>query len=131
MRRDSLEELSASSCDTLLSRHARRNERNGTVQGLKTYSKTGQFAIRILLPHFVLCEYNCHVDRVSSGNILMCDEMASLLSLQCLKMLIYLHKRSVVVTTALNIMLSLRLIIVALNELKLSLDFIQIREIIP
>ena len=74
MRRDSLEGLSASSCEILLSRHARRNERNGTAQWQKTYSKTGQFAIGILLPHFIFCEYNCRADRDSSGRIYVCEE---------------------------------------------------------
>ena len=70
MRRDSLEGLSASSCEILLSRHARRNERNGTAQG-KNIFKTVQFAIRILLPHFLLCGQINQNDRDSSGSILL------------------------------------------------------------
>ena len=107
MRRDSLEGLSASSCEILLSRHARRNERNGTAQGQKHIQKQAYLQKRILLPHFVLCKYNCHAERDDSGSILMCDEMASLLSLRRSQTLIYLHERSVVVATALEIMLSL------------------------
>ena len=79
----------------------------------------------ILLPHFVLCEHNCHVDRDNSDSILMCDEMASLLSLNCLQTLIYPRKRSIVVTKVLIIMLPLSLIIVVLKELKLLPDFMQ------
>ena len=40
----------------------------------KTYSKTGQFEIKILLPHFIFCEYNCRADRDSSGRIYVCEE---------------------------------------------------------
>ena len=63
--------MSASSCEILLSRHARRNERNGTAQGQKMYSKTYQFAIRILLPQFLLCGQIDQNDRDSSGSILL------------------------------------------------------------
>jgi hypothetical protein len=66
-----LDGLSASSCEILLSRHARRNERNGTAQG-KNIFKTVQFAIRILLlPHFLLCGQIAQNDRDSSGSILL------------------------------------------------------------